>query len=776
MEQPPGSLDDLQPQDLSTSSAVIDLTRKETLKASSLDGPHPNTGTSNSSGTTSSAASLQSGDQIEPHDAFNHTPAPPSQVLSHHAPSPLYAVPPVDKFSLHTPCEAERGLRGTGYAPHQRYRERVPTQTERLHTVSRVVPVRDRLCPQHQVNGFPNDGDLVGGVLPRGDTEPSGGVENGCGDHWLTSGVCAESPVSGVVCLTSENQGAVVEVGARELCPPSREYKSPLEDPISPSATSVDGGDGVFIMPQASSSPSGDKLLLDRADEGVWDDSSIEGANQLRSGISDTPPRSDSADDEGGPVRRRSTVLEPRIDLTDDVCLSHISEDKRPAEVPHVNGDSETLQRCLQEKKLPVRSGRGVRLEAIVMNINSSRYKVSGCIRARRNTKTPQRTSSRTTVSPAEETERTGTPLKGSATSTSDSHITSSATPPQRPPLTADKTSKKKSEEGRSPAKSKRKPPPAQCSPPKKSPAAAGRKPPGGTPRRRRRRKVVVRQSSAPFAPNEPEIKLKYVTYKEERRDVRSDPFSPFVHVERQQSSPALCTVVNYPEVRKGQQPQSPSSGFLSAAVPSTSCLRLGRGSRHSQQRRALVCCLCGLSANAMDLGDLHGPYYPEGYQLSTKTPACRSGVQREGGDSSDSDSSSCSVRGRGRKTSAAFPPSAVVSPTAHLRPPAQLKKTHQWAEATRPRAAGWPDVEDWYSPPVLPQEPCEYWLHEDCGIWSAGVFLVKGRVYGLEEACRVAQETVGLVWETVYECLSGGGTCTVGVRPFSADRVGDSC
>ncbi|KAK5851320.1 hypothetical protein PBY51_002123 [Eleginops maclovinus] len=43
----------------------------------------------------------------------------------------------------------------------------------------------------------------------------------------------------------------------------------------------------------------------------------------------------------------------------------------------------------------------------------------------------------------------------------------------------------------------------------------------------------------------------------------------------------------------------------------------------------------------------------------------------------------------------------------------------------------------------MLPLEPCEYWLHEDCGIWAAGVFLVKGKVYGLEEAVKVAQETM---------------------------------
>ncbi|KAM8824742.1 transcription factor 20-like [Synchiropus picturatus] len=35
-----------------------------------------------------------------------------------------------------------------------------------------------------------------------------------------------------------------------------------------------------------------------------------------------------------------------------------------------------------------------------------------------------------------------------------------------------------------------------------------------------------------------------------------------------------------------------------------------------------------------------------------------------------------------------------------------------------------------------------EGWIHEDCGIWSTGVFLVRGRLYGLEEAAQLAQHT----------------------------------
>uniref|UniRef100_A0A668AQD3 PHD-type domain-containing protein n=1 Tax=Myripristis murdjan TaxID=586833 RepID=A0A668AQD3_9TELE len=176
-----------------------------------------------------------------------------------------------------------------------------------------------------------------------------------------------------------------------------------------------------------------------------------------------------------------------------------------------------------------------------------------------------------------------------------------------------------------------------------------------------------------------------------------------------------------------------------------------GHSHEHQSRQRPLICCLCGQSANAMDLGDLHGPYYPEGYQPGAKTPASTSGVKEDEEDTSDSDSSSCSAGGRRRKFARPMAPWP-------LRPASQLKQKellggHRWTSdgdipgspaAKRSRSdASSSAVEDWYSPPVVPLESCEYWLHEDCGIWSAGVFLVKGKVYGLEEAVKVAQETM---------------------------------
>ncbi|XP_071318973.1 transcription factor 20 isoform X2 [Trachinotus anak] len=879
MEQAAGSLDDLQPQDLSTSSlpSVIDLTRKGeecVLNAASLQmvkspGWYPNSGTSNPGRACSDSGSpditLRSGDHIQPDNAFSHTTVTlsyvsrshvfsPQDSLSRH--SPLCGIPPVSKFSLPPPCDSDKGLGGAGYSLNQHYLEQVEGPVDLL---AQVGPENDGgVCPAQEpreVNGgvvsSDEDTDKQGGNKLECSVSwesSSRGLENGRGHGRTSSGECVESSPeiltpttveeeegggSEVLFLVSKKQDPVDSVGARDLCSLSREYISPLEDPVSPSATSLDDVEDVFILPQASSSPSGDNSYLE-TEEAAWDGSSTEGAIQPGSGSSRSTAGLDSRDENKQPVHRRKAPIEPLIDLTDDVCVSDVSEDKPKTVTPHMNGNAKAPQTSLTEKRLPLRSSRGTRLEAIVMNINSNKYKVSGCIRSSKkarasqsaasdsNAASPKRSEALTggrrrsragtsfSVKPVKQ--KAGTPVKrdksnnmntdSSKGSTSDpeplapsekSHGSTHPNSPQftvhspqthppkskrKPPSQASpqaalhKNSKKEPELLAPPEPSEEihvarvSPPPPPSKSPKKSRGKAKGKTTGSktsptaktkaahTPKRRRK-KHKGGQSSSMFSPKEPEIKLKYVNYKEEKRELRSDSFSPFVRVERQQSSPSLCTVINYPEEvraqhKKGQQQQQAHpGGFLSAVVPSTSCLQLGRVSTQSQHQRSLVCCLCGQSANAMDLGDLHGPYYPEGYQPSTKTPASISGLKVDEDDYSDSDSSSCSSRGRRRKCTS---PPSLWAP----RPGAQLKKkglleSHRWTgdssgspAAKRARSdASCADVEDWYSPPVLPLEPCEYWLHEDCGIWSAGVFLVKGRVYGLEEAVKVAQETV---------------------------------
>uniref|UniRef100_A0A146WXE0 Si:dkey-94l16.4 n=1 Tax=Fundulus heteroclitus TaxID=8078 RepID=A0A146WXE0_FUNHE len=843
MEQPPGSLEDLQNQDVSAYiiPGVIDLTRKEgeCLHSSpSLDalrrvkgsGWAPNSGASIHAlqfpETGSPDVTVRSGDQIQPDNALSHTTVTLSYVSRSHVfsthNSPVYSVSPV-RFSLQPHCNADN--RGTGYALNHRYPER---EEEAVNPVSRTEPFpsfsQPQLGPEEDAREYcvQEPPECNGGVPsadayeeePPGEEEKRSGLpENG---DRMEDGQRGGSEASPEVLRADEGGTSdvlLVEIKKRDqadLCSASREYKSPLEDPVSPPATSVGDAEDVFLLPQASSSPSGDGFCPEAADDALPDTLSTGGPPRESVALGDRPARAESSDDSKRSSHRRKAVLQPMTDLPDEPRVSGDPEDRTGGAAPHVNGNANVLERTIKERKLPMRSGRGTRLEAIVMNINSSRYRVSGCILANKKpsasqppahqsafpssqrkkgrAKPPlsQRTVKRKAAKgnkgkPADaQTHDDSTSLSG----LHDSEKAGGSTPAKRPrcarqsrpPRSRPVKSKTKPPtrpDARLPAhhNSKRKPqrlpvpgpsaeikapktpqplPPAPRSPQtsrgdvkskspgSKAPPAQNTKAPRAP--RRRRKKPKRGQPSSMFSPKEPEIKLKYASYKEEKKDVRSDSFSPFVRVKRQQPLPALCTIINYAEEGKAQprkQQQAHSSRFVSAAVPSTSCLRLGRPSKHSRLQRALVCCLCGRSANSVDLGDLHGPYYPEGYRPNPKAPAHESGLKEDEDDSSDSDSSSSILKAR----------RWACGPGAQQGPPG----SRRWASgrtgspaAKRARPdGGLADAEDWYSPPVLPAEPCEYWLHEDCGVWSAGVFLVKGKVYGLEEAVKVAQQTM---------------------------------
>ncbi|KAM3591451.1 uncharacterized protein V6R79_002143 [Siganus canaliculatus] len=832
MEQPPGSLDNLQPEDLSTSSisTVIDLTKKGeecSLNATSFDALrmvknpswYPNSTTGNPglsfSETGSSDVTLQSGDRIQPDDAFSPTTVTLSYVSRSHVYSPhnslsrhkpLCGVPPMNKLSLHPSHYSDKGLCETSYALHQHDLEQVDGPVDLAAQAklceAQVGPVSHREA--FEVNGgvISSDGDETSPVQAQGELGLSrencrDNLENGQGDSQSSSGACVESSSetsSDVIFLTSKKGDPAVvpdSVGAKDLRSLSREYVSPLEDPISPSATSQDDVDDVFVLPQASSSPSGDNSFQETPDNNAaCNGSNTEEPTQL--GLNKQPGHQHNA------------ASEPLIDLTDDACLVDVLEDASQTVIPHMNGNVTALQRTRIEKKLPVRSSRGVRLESIVMNINSSKYQVSGCIRNSKKDEASQFSTSdlekrmsraKAAFSTKTIKEKAASAVKKGKTSsintdsckdtTSDTDVNNSrnshrSTPPQSPRFATHKNTRMEPEQlspTDQPTDSHAVTSPPRTTPsPSKSPktsqgkargkAASSKTPPAiktkGTPKSRRKKHKPRQSSSSMFSPKEPEIKLRYVNYKEEKRDARLDSsFSPFVRVERQKSLLSLCTVINYPEEvrvqpKKGQQ--APPGGYVSAVIPTTSCLQLGRPTMHSQHQRSLVCCLCGHAANTMDLGDLHGPYYPEGYQTaSTKTPANTSGLKEEENGYSDSDSSSsCSVRDRGRKK-------AVPRAPRQLGPGDKLKAKgppeSQWWSSESPAAkrarpdGGSTHVDDWYSPPVLPLEPCEYWLHEDCGIWSAGVFLVKGKIYGLEEAVKVAQET------TCSACRNPGAT-----------------
>lgn len=229
---------------------------------------------------------------------------------------------------------------------------------------------------------------------------------------------------------------------------------------------------------------------------------------------------------------------------------------------------------------------------------------------------------------------------------------------------------------------------------------------------RRRKKRRSRTGPSDPFSPTEPEFMLKYTKVKEEKKEKKLDSFCPFVHMEQR-----VCTVVNYREeeatVRSSRGKQQTVARSLSGFVPNTSCFQLGRLSSESRCHATLLCCLCGQVANARGLGDLHGPYCPTGSSADCQQQQETGRTLQKEEENSHEPVNSHSVNSS--DDGCEFDCSAVKSLAN----------------------------DDDHSLPKVPLHLDECWMHEDCGIWSAGVFLVRGKLYGLEEAARLAQETV---------------------------------
>lgn len=56
---------------------------------------------------------------------------------------------------------------------------------------------------------------------------------------------------------------------------------------------------------------------------------------------------------------------------------------------------------------------------------------------------------------------------------------------------------------------------------------------------------------------------------------------------------------------------------------------------------------------------------------------------------------------------------------------------------------------------PQMPMDPEELWVHEGCIVWTSGVYLVNGRLYGLQEALDGARETVSILCIVLFRDVS---------------------
>ncbi|XP_051958851.1 transcription factor 20 [Xyrauchen texanus] len=561
----------------------------------------------------------------------------------------------------------------------------------------------------------------------------------------------------------------------------NQDFISPL-DPESPPAASVDETEDVYSLPQAASSLSGDGSFEGQAADIMqehlgkeFDPTTGDAASEFITSTYEKPTTDKITEYKSAQVNGLSEGKTEICKTTDILCFSGSSLDTK-----------KTFKR-----KLPPRTSRGMRLGAIVQNIYPTRYKSSRVsnikkAQARKNSHfgSNQDASSNKniehmldsicTVNEAvESNEKTAAHSQEEETDVRVSNrckttISTSCSKNKSVPepscdhkhtktldvlLNSTKRAKKLRQKvsKRSSAgtgnlnslpilKTSRKGCPANLQSPIMGPKSSAATKKSNAPKRKRKKCKVGHTSL--FLPPEPEIKLKYVNYKGEKKDIRDKAFAPYIHLELKDNP--NCTVVNYPEesFRLKQGKQQGSVGFMCGVVPATPCLQYGRVSMGGAQRGSLVCCLCGGSANAMDLGDLHGPYYPEGFKSVSKT---LTNPQEEEEDHSDTDSS-FSVKSGQHDAST---PDTWTSKCFHkLSESTALMTCKRWtsdSELSSSPTAKRPKMDaatEWYSPPVVPLDNNEYWLHEDCGIWSAGVFLVRGKLYGLENAVKSAKES----------------------------------
>ncbi|XP_067912031.1 transcription factor 20 [Heterodontus francisci] len=296
------------------------------------------------------------------------------------------------------------------------------------------------------------------------------------------------------------------------------------------------------------------------------------------------------------------------------------------------------------------------------------------------------------------------------------------------------------------------------------------------------RRKNQLKRRNLPLVETkEPVIRLKYVSYKMPRAENKAKTFSPYIHVEKSNEVSSICTIVNtLPEEQSRFQKMKKRSSFsqppisVSKTLPTSSAMLPGPVVLDSAKQGYLVCCLCGRPKNHKELGDLFGPYYPEEYiPPVTKNQHVKGKLEIKNGIKekqdrlsieskvADSDNeSTLSITPEVPSSLEKFPSSlenvpfnpekaTEVEDQNPLRTSSREKCKklscyccEKTVEDTEPRKVKKkPGLEEELQPPELPLDPHEHWLHGACAVWTSGVYLAAGKLYGLQEAVEMASE-----------------------------------
>lgn len=259
--------------------------------------------------------------------------------------------------------------------------------------------------------------------------------------------------------------------------------------------------------------------------------------------------------------------------------------------------------------------------------------------------------------------------------------------------------------------------------------------------------------------------------------------FCPYVRINNSRDFSSWCAIVNKPEDavvfqrrRKKGILRMRNPFTVAKVVPHAVAMLQGPMVNKNIIGRCLTCCLCGKPANYKNLGDLCGPYYtedsvPRKVLTVTHTRSFRDESDKNDGGATEEAGTSSKEGGEvsSEKEGNTEPSSQEASSSKH----------HHWhyRRAERPERLcreGGPrrltlrerfrrmkqlqtttgvintglsrdqeSSDSVFRRLQVEAEAKEHWAHENCAIWTKGVIMVAGRLYGLKEAACNSAQTV---------------------------------
>ncbi|XP_051996090.1 retinoic acid-induced protein 1 [Xyrauchen texanus] len=242
--------------------------------------------------------------------------------------------------------------------------------------------------------------------------------------------------------------------------------------------------------------------------------------------------------------------------------------------------------------------------------------------------------------------------------------------------------------------------------------------------------------------------------------------FRPYVHIDSSLEPTSPCTIVNRPEeahlltqARKKSGAKIKNLVTVTKAILNTSVMLQGPLVNKSLIDRCLTCCLCGKPSNYRELGDLCGPYYLEdcvprkmlslthrndfiqssNSAKETEASCCIEHIDSQCASENDAHqegtNEGCSRHPRRGKK--AIREQLRTRPTLRMRFKRLLLLQRRLSGSAPP--AGEEESGTTLQRLQMEAEAKEHWAHEACTIWTRGIILVAGKLYGLKEAAQSA-------------------------------------